>query len=88
MLFYDMELRPGGPLSQTQEESKHSSQGRSQDFSKGGGVILGQTISEYCRLFAYKKGLQRGRGHGHPMTPLATPLHQHLFKEDSQDSLD
>ena len=30
---------------------------------------------EYCRLFAQKKAYQGGGGgHGHPRTPLATPL--------------
>ena len=54
-------------------------QGRSQDFSKGGGVTLGQTISSWrfhhgiLYVVCLKKGLQRG-GHGHPRTPLATPL--------------
>ena len=29
--------------------------------------------AEYCRLFAEKKAYQGG--HGHPKTPLATPLY-------------
>ena len=57
-----------------------ASQKRSQDFStfQGGG---GHTVSNIIMAFLprnivgylLKKGLQRG-GHGHPRTPLATPL--------------
>ena len=37
---------------------------------------------EYCRLFAKKKAYRGGRGgHGHPRTPLATPLYLQLIKD-------
>ena len=37
--------------------------------------------TEYCRLFAQKKAYQGGGGggHGHPRTPLATPLTPYEF---------
>ena len=32
---------------------------------------------EYCRLFAQRRPAKGGGGgHGHPRTPLATPLHE------------
>ena len=36
--------------------------------------VLTKLSPEYCRLFAYKKAYKGGGGHGHPKTPLATPL--------------
>ena len=54
-----------------------SNQGRSQDFSKGGHTVSNIIVMAFsprnvvgCLL---KKSLQRGV-HGHPRTPLATPL--------------
>ena len=51
--------------------------GRSRDFSKGGHTVSNIIVMAFssrniigCFL---KKGIQRG-GHGHPRTPLATPL--------------
>ena len=60
-----------------------ASQKRSQDFStfQGGGggghtvsnIIVMAFLSRNIVGYLLKKGLQRG-GHGHPRTPLATPL--------------
>ena len=55
----------------------------SQDFSKGGPHwviqrVLTRLAPEYCRLLTYKMAYNVGV-HGHPRTPLATPLKQILF---------
>ena len=54
-------------------------QGRSQDFSKGGhtgsnNIVMAFSPRNIVGCLLKKKGLQRGGGHGHPRTPLATPL--------------
>ena len=59
--------------------SVYSMQGCSQVFSKGGHTVSnryrhGVFAMEYCRLFALKKAYKGGGGHGHPSTPLTTPL--------------
>ena len=52
--------------------SENSSQGRSQDFSKGGHTVSNIIVMAFWprNIVGYllKKGLQRG-GHGHPRTP-------------------
>ena len=62
-------------------------EGRSQDFSKGGGgghtgsnnIVMAFSPRNIigCLL---KKGLQMG-GHGHPRTPLATPLNYYMLHD-------
>ena len=52
--------------------------GRSQDFSKGGHTVSNRGYSRFRNLnivgCLLKNRLKRG-GHGHPRTPLATPLY-------------